>query len=490
MAFVALVPLLLSVEGTTPRGAFWRGALTGTCYLGILPWIIHCVTTYADMGFGMGLILLILLCLILASFMGAAMALSRYLLGRFELPMMLVFPACWVCIELVRSHIPVGGFTWAILGYSQHENLSVIQIAEITGVYGVSFLILMVNVALYQTAKIWVSQKNIAWQNLIVGLGTLIVVLCFGHIRISQVDKAFETAKPVKLGLVQGNIDQGIKWSSSMFWKNLSQHLLITKKLLAEKPDMVIWPEVALTTNFNYHWQYRTSVVKTLEQVDSHLLVGALSQDPGDDEAPLYNSAYLLSPGAENLVARYDKIHLVPFSEYVPMQQLIFFIDAIAGGYTGSTTPGKEIVVFNAPDFSFGCVVCYEVIFGNLVRQFVKQGAGFMTTITNDAWFGRGSAPYQHHSTIPFRCVENRVYFARSANTGISSFVDPAGRVLEQSDIYVEAGLIGTVKLSPMHTIYTSLGDVFAYLCSAFCAILLLWGVISSRSALSKSSVS
>jgi apolipoprotein N-acyltransferase len=281
------------------------------------------------------------------------------------------------------------------------------------------------------------------------------------------------------VGVVQANIDQGIKWDLDYFWQTMDDHLALTRELMKSNPKLIIWPEAAVTApgGFNKNWELRTRVILSLSEINTYLLAGGLTvvdcdNPAGERSRCAKNSVYLLTPHAENLSGRYDKIHLVPFGEYIPMAKILFFADAIARGNTGSTTAGTEIKVLSVPGAHFGCVICYEVIFPELVRKFPREGAGFMTTVTNDAWFGKTGAPYQHNSNAVFRAVENRVYFVRSANTGVSSLVDPVGKIIHQSDLYVPAAFIGEVQASPLKTFYTRAGDVFAM---ADAAALLVW---------------
>lgn len=480
LAFVALVPLLLTLPDTTYPQAFWRGAIAGaTAYPGILYWIVYCMVVYANMSRPLAWLILFLLVALLASFLGLFMVLCRLLMLRAGFHLMLAAPLAWVAVELLRTHFPFGGFPWTLLGLSQHAFLPVIQVAEFTGIYGVSFLIVLINSALallLQTFTLHNSQFRILpWRELLLAGLLLAGDLGFGFWRMRQVDAAFADRPKLRLALVQGNIDQGVKWDETEFWQNLETHLALSRRLMQDQPDLLIWPEAALTVFFNEHLQVDSDVVKKISDFDVDFLVGSLSREVSNRRYRYYNCAYLLSPHARVLWGRYDKVHLVPFGEYVPLQRLFFFADAIAKGNTGNTTPGRKVAVFEPPGYRFGCVICYEVIYGDLDRRFVKQGAQFMTTITNDAWFGRTAAPYQHHANLAFRAVENRVYFARAANTGISSLVNPVGRVEVESEIFQPAALSVDLRLGPAWTtFYTRVGDLFAYLC----ALLVLAGAV------------
>jgi apolipoprotein N-acyltransferase len=170
-------------------------------------------------------------------------------------------------------------------------------------------------------------------------------------------------------------------------------------------------------------------------------------------------------------VGRYDKIHLVPFGEYVPLGEILSL--GSLGEGIGDFKSGKEIINLSLPQSKFGVLICFEVIFPDLCRRFVKKGANFLVTITNDAWFGRTSAPYQHFSIAAFRAVENRVFVARAANTGISGFIDPKGKILNEGGIFTEEAISGVIRLSNIRTFYTLYGDVFAWICSGVSILLL-----------------
>ena len=193
-----------------------------------------------------------------------------------------------------------------------------------------------------------------------------------------------------------------------------------------------------------------------------------------------YNSAFLVSPSG-SLVGRYDKIHLVPFGEYVPLSEILFFVGSSLGEGIGNFKSGKEIHTLSMPRGRFGVLICFEIIFPDLCRKFVKNGAEFLVTITNDAWFGETSAPYQHLAIASFRAVENRVFIPRAANTGISAIIDPRGKIVSRGDIFTEEALSGTIRLSNLKTFYTLYGDIFAWFCSVLSVLLLLSALFSRR---------
>jgi len=472
VAWVAMVPLLIALESAdSARKAAIIAAVSGLVgYPLLYHWLVYTMHTYGNMGYPVSVFVLIAMVLLLSAFLALFGAASHILVRKAQAPFYLVVPLVWVAVEYLRAHFPFGGFPWALIGYSQHGFLPIIQISEITGPYGVSTLVMFVNAALAGIVIEWKSGPTLKaafksrWRLVSTAVLLPLIISALGYARMKSVDKAFQSQPEVKVGIVQANVDQAVKWSSDYFWQTMYDHLDLTYKVMRDEPRLVIWPEAAVTVSgFNKHWESQSPVIQLLTAVDAYFLVGAMSKDEEGGVKKYYNSAYLLTPGAEQIVARYDKMRLVPFSEYVPLQKLFFFADAIAQGNTGGSSPGDEVRVMSLPEARFGCVICYEVIFPHIVRKFVDQGASFMTTITNDAWFGKTGAPYQHHMTVQFRSVENRVYFARSANTGISSIVDPNGRIVKSTDLYVKAWLSGSVRPSPVKTFYSRFGDVFAW---------------------------
>jgi len=465
LAWFALVPLFIALKDTGPKKGFWLGFISGFigCF-GIYYWIPYCMIHFAGMSKPVAYLALFLLVLILACYVALFAALLSLFRQRPTIPRILIGPALWVALEYLRTYFPLGGFPWALLGASQYKFLPAIQVAELGGVYLVSWLVALVNFGIAALLeKLPPSRK--AWQESGLALVCFFAALIFGQVRIGQVMHAFSEKPEIRVAIVQGNIDQSIKWSPQFFWTTLVRHIELSKELLQQPRDLLVWPEAAVTTFFNEAWESRDSVYRSLTYFDAYFLFGSIARQEENGSKKYFNSAFLLSPRGEKLLGRYDKMHLVPFGEYVPMQKLLFWVDAIAKGNTGNTHPGQKIELLDTGSYKIGCVICYELIFPNLVRKFVKAGAQVMSTLTNDAWFGPTSAPYQHHSNMVLRAVENRVYFIRAANTGISGICDPCGRIISQSPIYEISELEGIVRPGSMRTLYTRLGDWFALLC-------------------------
>jgi apolipoprotein N-acyltransferase len=469
LAWVALVPLFYAMEEKGLYHSFMLGFFTGVIsFLGILYWIIVAVHTYGNVPSILSGFILLLLVVYLSLFIGAFAFLTRFIQIRFGLQAMLFTPVLWAALEYLRSFL-LTGFPWANLGYSQYLNLPVIQLADITGPYGLSSVILLVNATLFRVLHSW-SKRTFPFKEAALTVVVLLGVLMYGYLKMGAVDRQMVQDPPLRIGLVQGNIDQSVKWEESFQKETLRIYEKLSSKVAEEKPDLIIWPETATPFFFQDAKEYQPFILDIPKKTNAFLLFGTPSYRIQNRKVNHYNSACLFSPTGE-WIGKYDKIHLVPFGEYVPLQDLLFFIGSLGEGI-GDFKSGNEIFNFSLPQGKFGVLICFEIIFPDLARRFVKKGASFLVTITNDAWFGRTSAPYQHFSTAVFRAVENRVFVARAANTGITGFVDPKGKILKQGRIFTEEAMTGTIRLSNRKTFYTLYGDVFAWACTAFSLLL------------------
>ena len=478
LAWFALVPLFFSIEKKGLYYSFKVGFLTGLIsFLGILYWIIVAVHTYGNVPLILSGLILLLLVVYLSLFIGAFTFLTRLIQMRSGIQTIFLTPIIWVALEYLRSFF-LSGFPWANLGHSQYLNLPFIQMADITGVYGLSFVILLVNAALFWVFHQW-AKKIFPFREVAITALILLGFLIYGYGKMNAVDRQMIQNPSLKIGLIQGNIDQSIKWDESFQKETLKIYEKLSSRVAEGKPDLIIWPETATPFFFQDAKEYQPFILDIPKKTNAFLLFGTPSYKIEKGKINHYNSAYLISTSGE-LNGRYDKIHLVPFGEYVPMQNLLFFIGSLGEGI-GDFKSGKEIFNFPLPQGKFGVLICFEIIFPDLCRKFVKDGADFLVTITNDAWFGRTSAPYQHFSIATFRAIENRVFIARAANTGISGFIDPKGRILKQGGIFTEEAMNGTIRLSSEKTFYTLYGDVFAWICSALSLLLLAYSFIQNR---------
>ncbi len=475
LAWIALVPLLFAIRGSSWKAAFGQGWLAGLMFFSVtLYWVINAMHEYGKMPFAVSFLVMLLLAGYCALFVGLFTTVITLIPDRRGMIRTWTAPALWVALEWARTHL-LSGFPWALLGYSQYHNLSVIQISDVTGVYGVSYMLVLANVVAARVAgtaiaRIADAERSVPlpWIAAPLAMALLAGVVGYGQWRLSpQGDSAGDHT--VRIGLVQPNVDQAQKWDAA-YRQDTIDRLKRLSLQISDGADLVIWPEAATPFLFDVEPTYKEELLTFVRERGVPLLFGSPAvESQTDGQLRLLNSAYLVS-GDGVVLDRYDKIHLVPFGEYIPLKEILSFLDKLVVGI-GDFVPGAGPRLLSAPGGRLGIVICFEVIFPDLVRQFVDQGADYMVTITNDAWFGQSGAPYQHFAMVVFRAVENRVAFARAANTGISGFIDAEGHIMRTTEIFVEGALSGEIRTGGPRTFYTVYGDLFAY----FCVILTLF---------------
>jgi apolipoprotein N-acyltransferase len=466
LAWFALLPLFLALRGKSIKDGFWLGGITGLVYFaGTVYWVTNSVNMYGGFSIVPASLITLLLCAYLALYPAVFGAAAVHIRKNHPTLFFIAAPALWTALELARTYV-FTGFPWSLLGYSQYHWLQMIQIADITGVYGVSFLIVLVNAAV---AAFILDRRN--YSPLIAAAVVIAVVLGYGSFRL----RTPEGPDKITVSVVQGNIDQFNKWDSAFRENTNAVYTRLTREVLKGRPDLVIWPETATPFYFNGVAPTDQSMTTRLAAQVKKNRVPLLTGSPTYEVYPNKriigrNSAFLLSADGQ-VAATYHKIHMVPFGEYVPLKNVLFFIEKLVQAI-GDFQAGDEYTVMTVPaqgaarpDVTVSTVICYEIIFPDLVRRFVDKGANVITTITNDAWFGRTSAPYQHFSMAVFRAVENHVPIARAANTGVSGFIDAKGNILATSNIFTEAGLTHTLTPGTRKTFYTKYGDLFSYAC-------------------------
>jgi apolipoprotein N-acyltransferase len=474
VAWFALVPLFLCLENKTITQSFRIGWITGfVAFLGMLYWVILAMHRYGGIPILVSLIILGALTLYLSLYTGGFAALLSMVQKRTGWSVLILAPPLWVSLEYIRS-VLLTGFPWENLGYSQYNALPVIQIADALGVYGVSFLVVMVNSLIFGLIRPRRTEAR-AYIRFFVSLVAVVgTVLGYGFMRMEQEKQRVSAHTPIKVGIVQGNIDQSMKWEDSYQSETLQIYRDLTQKADEKTPELVIWPETAVPFFFPFDQPFSPSVRNVAREADVHLLFGSPFYQGEGDRVRYLNSAYLLSPEGE-IMGRYDKIHLVPFGEYVPLSRFLPFIRPLVEGVgdfvSGEKTTGP--VVFSMGETKFGVLICYEIIFPGLNRRFIRNGADFLVTITNDAWFGKTSAPFQHFSMATFRAVEHRAFVARAANTGISGIISSTGSIVTQTQIFSREVVNGEICGENSETFYTRYGDVFAHACMIWSLLLI-----------------
>jgi len=460
LAWVGFVPLFLALNNKSQKETFFLFFITGVIFWsGVIYWLVH--VTLAGT---------IILVLYLALYFGIFGLIIRPSTRRSTPYAFLFIPSVWVCLEYIRGWL-FTGFPWAILGYSQYLNLPAMQIADITGVWGVSFLVMLVNVAVVEI--IWSVKNKLRLRLRIVSvfLGLILsVALFYGYIKLYQRPTANEQ-RPIKISVIQGNIPQDLKWEPAAREEIIGKYLHLTREALKDKPDLIIWPEAAIPAVIEDSPEYFKEIRDFTREMRIPLLLGAVR----NKRELYYNNAILLSGDGE-LVGEYSKLHLVPFGEYIPLRKALPFLETVVP--IGDFSAGQEYTVFTNDTIHFSVLICFEDLFPGLSRRFVNQGADFLVNITNDAWFGKTSSPYQHFSASVFRAVENRVPVVRAANTGVSGFIAPSGRIIYATGIFIDDAKTQELGFySKKRTLYSRFGDIFVFICLLFVS----YGIISFR---------
>jgi apolipoprotein N-acyltransferase len=483
LAWVAFVPLFFALTRARPVVAFVLSFFWGVVfYTGIFFWLFdlpeYNVLHHALLG------------VYLCPLTGLFGWLFCFLWSRVSpAAALLTAPFTWVAQEYLRSNFFFLALPWALLGHSQYQNPTVIQIAEFTGVYGVSFWIVCVNSTL--AALLFVLTKyrinaSVALRARRVWAFAAAVALvtaglaAYGHSRLSHMP----TGAPFRLALIQPSIEQEKKWDPQHSEQIMRILADLTAAAAEDRPDLIVWPETATPRSITADRKLYDQVRGIAAAADCFLLFGSAQLAKfkvGDSQsAKFMNSVYLMPPvGSHSTLQHYEKVRLMPFGEYLPHADHIpwrrLYVPEIQG-----YMPGNQFVLFRQGPAVFGVPICWENIFPDDAREFVQKGAQFLVNITNEAWFGDSAAPYQFLSMNVFRAVENRLYVVRCANTGISCFIDPQGRVVSRvraddgSEIGARGFLTGEVRLGGETTFYTRNGDLFAKTCSGIAVLILL----------------
>ncbi|MDA8169339.1 MAG: apolipoprotein N-acyltransferase [Nitrospiraceae bacterium] len=462
LAWVALVPFFLAIKDLPMRQSFKAGFMMGMFYFfGTTYWIYHSMHEFGGIPLVPSLLIVILLACYLSLYTAVFAVIFNAKIKNTRLPALMAAPVVWVTLEYIRSYA-LTGFPWSTLGYTQWNFLPAIQIADITGVYGVSFLVVAVNAAIADFFIIrWRTREmplfplsyNIAAYSGFVFL--MAFTFLYGHMRLGQQPQG----RKIRASVVQGDIDQGHKWDAKYEDQVFKTYKDLTYGALFQAPNIVVWPESSLPFPFDER-DPRVKELESVEQASSTpFLIGAIRQKQDGKYA---NSAILLDAGKPAFL--YDKIHMVPFGEYVPLKRVLFFVNKMTDAI-GDYEPGKDFSLGSIKQGEFGTLICYEIVFPGLVRKFFKDGGDFLVTITNDAWFGRSTGPYQHFSMAVLRAVENRKPIIRAANTGVSGFISSSGAVIKRTSLFERGTLTADIVTDHRKTFYSRFGDLFSYVC-------------------------
>ncbi|MEW6455941.1 MAG: apolipoprotein N-acyltransferase [Acidobacteriota bacterium] len=434
------------------RLSFFSGFLYGfSYYLISLYWIPSVMFKYGNLSKVLSSIFFLALILLLSLFWAIfSAAISIFI--KISTNFMILSPFLWISIEYIMSFI-FTGFPWNLIGYSQVDFIPLIQISSVTGVYGISFLIILFNASI---TLLLITKKK--WYVLITILLIFFTIL-YG---IATTSFNYRTNGLFKVSVIQGNINQDIIWDSKNLIEKFNEHMELSEASSKNHAKLIVWPEFSVPIYIRYNSFFKKIMIDFAKNRNVSFLAGFTDIRYENNSNNFYNSSFLISKdGVESV---YDKIHLVPFGEYVPLRKFLGFFESITKEI-GDFTPGKNSILHKVNGNKFGTPVCYEIIFPDLVRRFVKKGAVFIVTITNDAWFGKTSAPYQHFAMARMRAVENRRFLIRAASTGISGIVDPFGKIVKLIDLEKKGYAVSEIYPISYLSFYTRYGDVFAHFC-------------------------
>jgi len=461
VAWIALAPLLLVLPGAGGWLALRLGYIMGAVSsLGLLYWTSLVVMQYGDLSFPASIMVMFLLCLAVALFPCLFAWLTWCWVRALGPVALLLSPIAWVATEVLRAYT-FFRFPWCLLGYSQAINLPFVQIASWTAVYGVSFLVALSSAVLAHSTF---ETSPVRRLRVVLGfVGLLLLVGCQGLWALSR---PLRVTGRIRVGLVQASVLQEDKWEASKAQENVERHVSLTQRIAGKGPRLVVWPESAVPFDYDQDQSLRAELQDLVKQ-RLYLIFGNDDQVQSPDGPRIYVGAKMLSPSGE-LVLRYRKMRLVPFGEYVPLKPLL----TLGGRYAAKLvqqvsdfSSGSEHSVVRVDGHLLGTFICYEAIFPDLVRGFAARGAEVLVNITNDAWYGRTSAPFQHFAMARFRAVESGKYLVRAANTGISAVVDPCGRVVDRTGLFESTTLVADVPTIASTTFYARHGDVFGWGC-------------------------
>lgn len=461
LAWVALIPLFYALRDAKP----WEGFKTGfvaalVANVGILYWVTYVVVQFGYLPVYMGIMAMLLLAAYLSLYT-AFFAMGVVFLLRRGCALFISAPLLWTLLEFARSYI-FTGFPWENLAYSQYLYGNIIQIADLTGIYGISFAIVMVNAVLYDLWSLR-SRKRVLLTEFAIAFVLIAAIYIYGNFRTAEIRELDRKKRSVEVALVQGNIDQNIKWNDRYQLQTLNIYHSLSLRSTPAEGGLIVWPETAAPFYFEGPDPLRSIVVDVARASNRRLLFGSPSYEEGVGKRSYRNSAYLLRPDG-TVAGRYDKVHLVPYGEYVPLRKFFPFIGKLVAG-VGDFRSGTGFNPIESDGRRYGVLICYEAIFPESARDYKRKNADLLVNITNDAWFGKSSAPFQHLSMTVFRAVENRLYLVRAANTGVSAIIDPTGKIISQTGLFERTVLKGEVKYIDEKTVYAAYGDLFVYLC-------------------------
>ncbi|WP_446008949.1 apolipoprotein N-acyltransferase [Candidatus Electrothrix sp.] len=496
LLFIALIPLFSALGRLSIQQSLFTGLLCGLLYYtSLLYWIIAVLKRYGGFHPALAAAALFALAFYMTVYFSLFCVLANHMLaqsasrGKSVALLLLIAPTLWIGLDFLRG-ILFTGIPWMDLGYALYRQPLLIQAADLGGHHLISFAVILVNALLF-----WLADRIHAFfssasagsdYHFAPPVIVFLLLVCLGGystVRYQQISSDTAATDTAIISVVQGNIEQHLKWSPHHKEKTVDQYLSLSAHAFQEedKPALLVWPETALP----FYPAREPLMDKIRDFIQAHdvlLLTGSpyfIVTPQEQTPVSYYNSALLLDHSGR-VYSRYNKQHLVPFGEYVPLRTYLWFIKPLVE-IVGDFTPGDSFKPLVAENIKAGVLICFESIFPDIARQETTEGANLLVNLTNDAWYGESSAPYHSWAMTVFRAVENRRGLVRAANTGISGFVSPTGEILQETALFKALATNAKMPLLSHHTLFTCGGYRFAILCLTLIPTLLYFSARKKR---------
>ncbi|HJU90679.1 MAG TPA: apolipoprotein N-acyltransferase [Gemmatimonadaceae bacterium] len=477
-AALCLVPAAVAVARLADTAGSWHAAARVGFWFGALgfglntTWIVGALTPYTRLA----LLAFVGVVASLGVLVGGCLAVLHRARSATRLPLVVLLPIVWVALEVVLERIPELAFPWLPLGLATTGALPIAQLAEVGGVHALSFLIAALNGLIADAVLTGRGLRS--WAPRLAAAAAVIGLAYAGGERRLR---SLETRELASVAIVQPNIAQAVRWRPSNRDSIVARHAALTRVAFTHSPDLIVWPESALPGEVVAHRSWSDSVRALAASVRAPILLGTIDSAPPSSGGRWYNAAMLAEPGRMfSAQSPYYKAHLVPLIERTPLTRVgsVFGIP-----YFGSYVAGGSARPFELPFGRTGVLICFESTFAQRAREQRAHGAALLVAITNDAWFGWSNAGIQHLAHLVLRAIETRAPVVRAANTGISAYIDPTGRVHEPTQRFVPAVRAYAVRTSDVSTVYTASGDIVGLSCAALTALLAMWRSARTRQA-------
>jgi len=475
LLFIAFVPLFFVIDHLNVKRCFYYGTLAGiVIYLLGFSWMQFTLKEFGGFHTLTAFVVFLLFSLLSGSFFGFFASLTKLLQKYTRLSFLVLAPLLYTVLEYSFPKL----FPWHI-GGGFYKHLIFIQFVDITGIYGLSFFIIFINVVFYEALKSYIQKSVFPWKAMSLAILLSFSLFLYGKSKIAQAIQAHHGKEELSFALLQTNVANFEKSIESMSNLSIQEQVHQRNTKMAEEaalsqPDLIVFPETSVPGSFNLNKNLQLRMFQTSARLKTPLYFGGYADD-SNEEAIYYNSAYLISENYE-ILGRYDKNYLLMFGEYMPLSSVFPSLKSLikeVSNFSQGTLPK----VFSFKGEKLGALICYEDLIPSFVRKTVLEGATFLLNLANDSWFGESACPYQHLALSVFRSIEHKMPLVRATNTGVSSFIYPTGEIVYQSELGSQSILYGSIRPLHLKTFYTQYGNVFVLLCGIFLFLIVLKGL-------------